>query len=59
MKAAQYFDIKIVTVPLTSNYQPDLTKYELVSEFETDRLLVTVHASSSALAPFKNLFVSV
>ena len=31
MKAAQYFDIKIVTVPLTNNYQPDLSKYELVS----------------------------
>ena len=29
MKAAQYFDVKVVTVPLTSDYRPDLTKYEM------------------------------
>jgi len=30
MKAAGYFDVKIVTVPLTKDYRPDLAQYEMV-----------------------------
>jgi len=30
MKAAVYFGVKIVTVPLTKDYRPDLAQYEMV-----------------------------
>jgi len=30
MKAASYFGVKIVTVPLTKDYRPDLAQYEMV-----------------------------
>ena len=30
MKDAGYFDVKIVTVPIANDYQPDLVQYEMV-----------------------------
>ncbi|XP_065897641.1 uncharacterized protein [Dysidea avara] len=41
MKAAGYFDVKIVTVPLTKDYQPDLAQYEMCINKNTILLLAS------------------